>query len=264
MILKTNAIVLRVLPFSRTSHIVTWLTEDYGKISTMIKGACRPKSQFLGQYDLYYTCEMLFYSHERNGLHIAKECTPLETRTAFRSNWRAASCASYISELLTKLIPPGHTQPELYKLTETVFDFLTGNEIKPQILFWFEIRLLSISGFEPRLFACAKCGAPLPEPAGLSFSTAHGGIMCANCSAQTTTTRIPPDTLAILKTWQNAQSLRSVCNTKCTINQLLDFRRILGRFLECHLDIMPQSRNIALEMLTQAPAKLIVGREEAS
>ena len=49
--IKTEAICLDIRPWSRTSHVVSWLT-PMGKVSTVVKGAVRAKSQFLGQYDL--------------------------------------------------------------------------------------------------------------------------------------------------------------------------------------------------------------------
>ena len=74
MIIQTQAIVLSIHPWSRTSHMVTWLTRDYGRIVTSVKGACRPKSAYLGQYDLFYTCLLDFYRKDRYGVHAIREC----------------------------------------------------------------------------------------------------------------------------------------------------------------------------------------------
>ena len=38
-IIKTEGIVLAIRPWSRTSHIVTWLTPDHGCVTTLVKGA---------------------------------------------------------------------------------------------------------------------------------------------------------------------------------------------------------------------------------
>jgi len=73
MILKSPAIVLRFNPFANTSRVVVWLTRDHGKLATLVKGAQRPKSPFLGQFDLFYTCELLFYARaDRQRAHIAR------------------------------------------------------------------------------------------------------------------------------------------------------------------------------------------------
>ncbi len=244
MITKTQALALRITPFSRTSHIVTWLTSEHGKVGTIIKGACRPKSLFLGQYDLFDTCELLYYTRERNGLHIAKECSSIILRRHFKADWRSASCASYICDMLSKLTLHGDAQPEFYRLANMILDLLSEHPFKPQIIFWFELKILTLSGVAPSLQKCTSCGCTLSSFS--SFSAAKGGILCPNCN-DGTGIYVPPNILAMLKTWQNT-SPRTCYNTKCSLNQLLDFHRILGKFLEYHLDILPDSRNIAFEM----------------
>ena len=93
MILQDDAIALRIHPFGNTSRVVVWLSATHGKMATMVKGSQRDRSPFLGQYDLFYTCELLFYAREHQNLHILKECFPLKIRPAFRSDWRACAAA---------------------------------------------------------------------------------------------------------------------------------------------------------------------------
>ena len=57
---KTEGIVLRVVDFSETSCIVTWMTRDFGKITTMAKGARRPKSSFEAAIDVLAICRIVF------------------------------------------------------------------------------------------------------------------------------------------------------------------------------------------------------------
>ena len=97
-IIKTQGIVLTVHPWSRTSHVVTWLTPDHGPVTTLVKGAVRPKSAFLGQYDLFYTCDILYYARataddpenvQRYAAEFAEMCLALHKvhvdTTAFES-----------------------------------------------------------------------------------------------------------------------------------------------------------------------------------
>ena len=44
MIARTEGLVLRIMPFSRTSQVVAWFTPDCGRMATLVKGAQRPKS----------------------------------------------------------------------------------------------------------------------------------------------------------------------------------------------------------------------------
>jgi len=46
---RAQGLVLRVYPLTETSLIVRWLTRELGRISTVAKGARRPKSPFRGK-----------------------------------------------------------------------------------------------------------------------------------------------------------------------------------------------------------------------
>ena len=94
---KTTALVLDIRPWSRTSHIVTWLTPERGPIATLVKGAVRPKSAFLGQYDLFYTCELVYYVRAKGELHAIREASPIAAREHLRGRFRATALASYAS-----------------------------------------------------------------------------------------------------------------------------------------------------------------------
>ena len=254
MIEGTEAIVLRIHPFSNTSHVVTWLTPRRGRIATVIKGSCRPKSPFLGQYDLFYTCELLYYAHERNGLHIARECCPLHRRDVLRRNWRAAACASYVTDTLARTSTTGPHEEGLYQFASLVLDALCGEFTPPQLLHWFEISLLRLIGFGPQLWECAVCAQFLPLQQAAFFSPRQGGVLCRRCADQDgrNATRMLPDTLAILRCWDRAPALQTALNTVFTDHQLIALRNVLGVFLCYHLDVVSESRKIALEMLDSA------------
>ena len=105
-IVKTEGICLAVHPWSRTSHIVRWLTPD-GPVACHVKGAARPKSAFLGQYDLNYTCEVLYYARARGELHALRECAPIDRREGLRGDYRALALADYMRAQCAALAPHG-------------------------------------------------------------------------------------------------------------------------------------------------------------
>ena len=72
MILKDEAIILRVYPYGNTSRIMVGLSAAHGKLAVLVKGSQRERSGFLGQYDLFYTCEILFYAREQRNLHFLR------------------------------------------------------------------------------------------------------------------------------------------------------------------------------------------------
>lgn len=99
---KCEAICLDVRPWSRTSHVVAWLT-PHGRIVTLVKGAVRPKSAFLGQYDLNYTCELVYYARSRGDLHALRECAPICLRAELRGDYRALALAGHFRRLAADL-----------------------------------------------------------------------------------------------------------------------------------------------------------------
>ena len=252
MFLKTDAIVLRVSPFSKTSHVVTWSTKEFGRISTVVKGAVRPKSSFLGQYDQFYTCELLFYEKENNGLHIIKEASPLNYRAILRSDWRAMVVSSYLCDLVMRLSPINDPFESLYPDLERLLDLYTERSATPAVLFWSELQLMKALGLSPQLSNCPSCQKSLDETVlSNGFSYIKGGIICLECARNeneqpSTKAR---DILAILRAWQRSDQPDTVYNTKCSLSQYKEIQRVMGEFMRYHLDMRLYSRDISLRAL---------------
>lgn len=267
MIFKTQAIVLKVAPFSETSRIVTWLTMDHGRLTTIIKGSQRRKSPFLGQYDLFYTCELLFYLRQYRGLHIVKECSPLKTRSELRSQWRATACASYFAHLVARISPPYAPHPELFRLLDTALDVFLESQNLETCLYWFELKIMAVMGLSPQLNECLKCRRPLngitPRRPFPVFSYVRGGVLCGACgpSAGKEAESLSPDVLGLLRFWQHSRAWNSARSSRCTPCQLRNVERVLGLFLQYHLDASRVSRELALEVCRISPAPKAVSRQ---
>lgn len=218
MIEKTEGIVLRSRPFSRTSRMVTWLTPDFGRVTTVIKGACRPKSFFLGQTDLGYRCELLFYRKEHAGAHIAREVFPLDCREALRGNWRASVAADYVCWLLSQVTEPMLASAELYGLLDRTLTALSsawegsassgprecpassGPREGPassgpeRILVDFEFLLLDLLGVSPNFSYCRDCTLGTERRKSCRFLLSDGRIGCIHALS---IHREPADTVAL-------------------------------------------------------------------
>ncbi len=252
MIARTHAIVLRYYPVANTSRVVSWFTRDAGRISTLIKGALRPRSPFLGQYDLFYTCELLYYTRNTRNLHIARECAPLKWRPEFRQNWKASACASYFADLYFRLSPPGAHHAGLFDLLDQAMDALHNGDGAESMLYWFELRLLDHLGLSPRLQQCLNCRRSFESVrSGAHFAHRRGGILCASCARKDPEAAppIPPDVLSILLNWQSSETPQACRSTRCTPAQLAVMEKLLLPFLEHHLNLSPKSRPLALKVL---------------
>ena len=91
----TAAILLRKMPWSETSLIVTWLTERFGTVRTVARGARRPKSEFAGMLDLFYRADIAFSISRSGDLHTLRE---VSVRRVFNVPMRGS--AGYLSRLV--------------------------------------------------------------------------------------------------------------------------------------------------------------------
>ena len=242
MILKDEAIALRIHPFGNTSRIVVWLSRAHGKLATLAKGSQREKSPFLGQYDLFYTCELLFYAREQRNLHVLKECYPEETRPAFRADWRACAAASYAAGALDRAMPFGPAPAGLYDLLADTLDRLAARTPGPAFLPRFELRLLQELGLAPNWDACAKCRADLRGTAA-RLDVAHGAVWCAQCAAGQGAAVSAAALEAIRR--MRGELLPAALPERV----FREVRALTGGLLEHQADFSPQAREIAFQVL---------------
>ncbi|WP_372807963.1 DNA repair protein RecO [Pontiella sp.] len=245
MLVRATAIPLALHPYASTSCIVHWLTRHHGKISTLLKGAQRPKSAFLGEYQLFGTSELLYFTHRSSTLYTGKECALLQPRTAFRTDWRAMQAASYLTALVNKTTPEDAPHPELFELFEELLDFAVDYGRFPQFLLWAELRFCRHHGHAPQLANCLLCAAKTD----LRFCASQGGIVCRTCARENKfpTLDCPPDVLAILRAWQAAGHPASVVQTQLNGRQRTALDAIAAAFMHAQFNLNPEHRNAATQ-----------------
>ena len=153
---KSEATCLDIRPWSRTSHVVAWLTPQ-GRVMTLVKGAVRPKSAFLGQYDFNYTCELVYYARARGELHALRECTPVRMREELRGDYRALALAGHFRRLVADFAPSGPDCAAWRTALDDALDRLCGRRLQPAAavgeLLRFELTVLDLMGLKPGLEA---------------------------------------------------------------------------------------------------------------
>jgi len=173
MFTTTEAIALRIHPWGNTSHMVVWLTPRHGRVTTRVKGACRPKSFCLGQYDLFYTCELIYYTRDFGGVHSIREVSPLNPREELRGNWRSACTANYYADLAFHTAMPMQESAAHYRLLENDLDTLCGGVPHPFEILLHEARLIKLLGLAPVLVPCPVCHTDPAKPVRYSVTAAH-------------------------------------------------------------------------------------------
>jgi len=269
MFIKTEAIVLRVHPWSNTSHLVVWLTPEHGRVSTRVKGACRPKSLFLGQYDLCYTCELLFYARETGGVHSIREVSPLDTRDPLRFNWRSACAANYYADLAHHASVPMQEARSHYELLRRDLDALCHDIPRPVDILLHEARVLKLLGLAPNLAPCPACHGPEQS---VRYSVTAARPLCEHtrpAAATDTVLTLPPGVLQALGGLFNATETSCFQNSPWGVplhalngeKFLLAIFRFFGTFMRLHIEYPMGPRRTLFDLFASLPRPkpLVVG-----
>ena len=234
--IKIEAICLDIRPWSRTSHVVSWLT-PMGKVSTVVKGAVRSKSQFLGQYDLNYTCDILYYARAKGELHALREAVPVEMREELRGDYRKLALAGYMRRLVAELAPQGEEckawYEEMGKWLDSCVSLKSGRETASPLgmLLGFELEVLQLSGLKPDFSKYDRNA----EWSAFSVETGNfenGEGRCIRVSRET------------------AEYLANGARNAKNLQIPLDAARVIGVFYQFHLDCASDVRRTVLEMIS--------------
>lgn len=194
---KTEALVLKTLPFRSSSLIVTFFTPHLGKIRGIVKGVHREGEIRQAGFELFTHAEYVFYEKKRSDLHLISDASILESHHELRDRLDAIAYASYFCELVDELTEIQDPHPKIFDLLEQSFRFLPV--IPPfRLETVFVTQLLREMGWLPFLESCLECGAK-PLERGF-FSIRHGALLCDHCRSRDTASQpVAASALAILR-----------------------------------------------------------------
>lgn len=142
----TPAILLRKTPWSETSLIVTWLTENFGAIRTMARAARKPGSAFAGKLDVFYRMDISFALSRRGDLHALREVEVLSVFQAGSAGSAGFYLAAYFAELSGMVAPAMAPAPEIFDLLRRGIEYLQRTPATEKALEHFEKELCRILG----------------------------------------------------------------------------------------------------------------------
>jgi len=179
---QTDALVLRIYPWSETSCIASIYTRDFGKLSVLAKGARRPKSPFEAALDLLSICRVVFIPKSGDALYLLTEAKLLRRYRAGAVDLLRLYSGYYVAELLDRLTDKGDEQPELFELAESTLLALANPELEPRaIVLRLELQMLRMVGHLPSWRMCAQCGLDVPAGDNATFGLLASGVLCEGC-----------------------------------------------------------------------------------
>ena len=86
MLVKTNAIVLKRIPYSDTSLICHLFTKDRGKVTILAKGTRRPKKSIGALLEPINRIQLQYYHKNSRDIQILKDADFIQHYSRLRNN----------------------------------------------------------------------------------------------------------------------------------------------------------------------------------
>jgi DNA repair protein RecO (recombination protein O) len=181
MELRTEAVVLRHIPYGEADLVVSLFSSDQGLFKGFARSARNSRKRFASALEPF--SQALFYCRRGKGAMLGLlDADLLQARQGLRSDLKVLSYAGYAVELIEMLLIEGEPQPEVFVLLTAYLDFLeqAGDVAVARLLF--ELRLIALLGYLPHLLHCSSCHKVFQEEE-VRFDSARGGSLCRSCSA---------------------------------------------------------------------------------
>jgi len=183
LLIATNAIVLKRIPYSDTSLICRLLTEEKGKISILAKGAQGSKKSNSAILEPINHIFVQYYHKSSREIQLLKEAGFIKHYSAMRKNLHRIILALTMVELIDKCTQDSNPHPILYRLGWRVLDKLNDESQNQWKVFVFFLYHLSLRlGFMPNLSNCNQCNNKITQ-GGINKST--GELVCIDCISDT-------------------------------------------------------------------------------
>lgn len=194
-IIKTKGIILSESNMNDFDKMVTILTPN-GKIGCAAKGARKPKSLLMAGTQTFCFGEYLLY-HSSSSYHM-NSCDTIEVFYHIRTDLDKLKYASHITKIINDVTDENQNTYRILQLyLNTLYMISETEENMDFILAVFQLRLLCLLGFMPKINRCTECG----EKENLNyFSIKDNGLKCQNCG------KVDKGAIQISNTTQNAIS----------------------------------------------------------
>ncbi len=237
-VFKTNAIVIRSLNYGESDKIVTFFTNDFGKLKGIAKGARRSRKRFQNALGLFSHLRLLFFDKEGMGLVRAEGCDILHSFPKIREDLKKIIYGNYYLELVNEMAGEREGNPEAFELLLSSLSNLEETNLQEEQLRIFEIRMLSLFGYRPNMRRCNICKKDwdgVQESPVVFFSLERGALLCERCSEMRS--NLVPISLGTARLIEKISEVEfpKIERLRFTLQALSESRALLPKFISFQL-----------------------------
>ena len=171
---RTEGIVLRRHDFGEADRLLTLYSRDLGKIKVIAKGARKPQSRKTGHLELFMRTQLLIATGRQ--LDLVTQAELIEPYRGLGQSLVRATYAGYAVELLDSFTPEKEPNLSLYQLLSDSLGRFSDSDNLMLAARFYELKLLSLVGFQPQLFYCVVTNRPILQEDQF-ISAEEGGIV---------------------------------------------------------------------------------------
>lgn len=244
---NTKALVLRSINLSETDKLTTFLTEKYGKIKCVAKSARKTKSRFGAALEPMSFVHMIYFGKENQDLYRLNHCDIIQSFWEIREDFEKVYTGIYFNELIDILVPERERNPEIFRFLLDSFNSLSEEPDTETLCRLFELRIMALSGYAPRLNQCIVC-QQTPDTECIGYSYNRSGVICESCSGQ-----VRPGVTMRAGTWSYLKKLSSLDikqtrRLKIPKNLECEIETVTHRMVCSHLGREPKSYSFIKKM----------------
>ena len=248
MILRTEAVVLRSLPYGETSRIVTLYTRNKGKLSVIAKGARLPKSKFGSTLQALSVVQAVLYYRPTRTLQTLSECA--HTFVSKLDDLDRLAAGLRVLELTNALVQAEEESPTVFDLLVLLIARLHGPHTSATLLqLYYEMQLATALGFAPHcdyeaVRSLPASGGTLLLETGLIVAEGDCGKYAIRAS------RTALRTFAILSRAQQMDTVASLAPSRVD-----EVHHLVAQYLRFHVaEAYPErSRDVLRQMRSMTP-----------
>lgn len=257
---KSRAIVLRHRRLGDADRIVTFLSENRGKVDAVAKGALRPRSKLAGHLEPVMHVEVLL-AHGRN-LDIVTQAQTIEGFPELHDDLELLTTAIYFTELADRFTVERAEARSLYELLHASLVRLARGDGLQLVTRRFELELLHETGFRPEWRNCIGCGRAVEE-GGAAWSSLGGGVVCDGCRATHPEARaIETTTLKVLRAFQGS-SYEEAARIRLTPELAANLERVMYQLMESVAERELKSQHFVTEARRAGAANTVSDEQPA-
>ncbi len=145
------ACLLKLYPLGEHGLIVACCSKEHGVIRAAARSARKPGSDFYGQLDLFYDCDILCTRPKSGDLLNLKSASLLTPRLELRRDLLKLRLASYMCAMILATVETGSAESCWYELISGALNYLNTQPASLAILRHFDKRLAQLHGlYTPR------------------------------------------------------------------------------------------------------------------